>query len=176
MPYRAHRLTPVKSSSRRCGYRSSVIAAVAWPSIRCTTLTLAPADIANHAVVWRSPCGTNPSIPTSAQALSNARRYSSMGSSPPLARGHQCVRLVRVEAREPEDPDDPVASDTLRLALLSCVLFVLRSWRRRFCLTSLDSKIEIVDFPGLHDHRCGNQFPPPGGPFVEDRVKITALN
>ena len=63
-----------------------------------------------------------------------------------------------------------------RLAVLACVLYVLRSWRRRFYLTLLDSKIEIVDFPRLYDHRCGNQFPPPGGPFVEDRVKIIAIN
>ena len=52
----------------------------------------------------------------------------------------------------------------LRLAVLTCVL------------TRLDSKIEIVDFPRLYDHRCGNQFPASGGPFVEDRVKIIAIN
>jgi hypothetical protein len=52
----------------------------------------------------------------------------------------------------------------LRLAVLTCVL------------TRLDAKIEIVDFPRLYDHRCGNQFPASGGPFVEDRVKIIALN
>ena len=61
---------------------------MAWPSIRRTTFTLAPADIANDAVVWRNPWGTNPSIPISAQARSNARRYSSMGRSPPRWQGN----------------------------------------------------------------------------------------
>lgn len=41
------------------------MAAVAWPSMRCTTLTLAPALIASDAVVCRSPLGTSPSIPAS---------------------------------------------------------------------------------------------------------------
>lgn len=35
------------------------MAAVAGPSMRCTTVTLAPALIARDAVVCLSPCGTN---------------------------------------------------------------------------------------------------------------------
>jgi hypothetical protein len=114
------------------------MAVIAWPSMRCTNLTLAPSLIAipvtlrksltaleiagytagaivlhpsdfetielalsttnavEHiglpydpaqrrldAVVCLKPCGTKPSMPTATQALSNTRRYSSMGSSPP---------------------------------------------------------------------------------------------
>jgi hypothetical protein len=62
------------------------------------------------------------------------------------------------------DQHDRRRMSLVRLAVLTCVL------------TRLDSKIEIVDFPRLYDHRCGNQFPASGGPFVEDRVKIIALN
>ena len=80
--------TPDRSSSRRCPYRSKVIAAVAWPSMRCTTLTVAPALIAREAVGCRRPCGTRPSMPTCAHPLSNARRYFSMGSNPPRSRGN----------------------------------------------------------------------------------------
>jgi hypothetical protein len=51
--------TPVRSSMSRCLERSRVIAAVAWPSIRCTASTLAPAEIARLAVVCLRPsCAT----------------------------------------------------------------------------------------------------------------------
>lgn len=45
-----------RSESNRSAYVSSVIAALACPSIRCTTFGLAPAWIARLAAVWRSAC------------------------------------------------------------------------------------------------------------------------
>src|SRR5271166_1730840 len=48
--------TASKSESNKSAYASSVIAALAWPSIRWTTLTLAPALIARDAAVCRSAC------------------------------------------------------------------------------------------------------------------------
>ncbi len=41
---------------------SSVIAADAWPSIRCTAFTFAPELIASDAAVWRRSCGVSRGI------------------------------------------------------------------------------------------------------------------
>jgi hypothetical protein len=49
--------TSSRSSSNKSAYTSSVMLAIAWPSIRWTALTLAPAMIARLAAVWRRSCG-----------------------------------------------------------------------------------------------------------------------
>jgi hypothetical protein len=38
-------------------YTSSVMDALAWPNMRCTAFTLAPALTARDAAVWRRSCG-----------------------------------------------------------------------------------------------------------------------
>ena len=56
-PHFAHTLRDrVRSESNKSAYTSSVIAALAWPSIRWTTFGLAPALIAKEAAVCRSAC------------------------------------------------------------------------------------------------------------------------
>src|SRR5664280_1284122 len=50
-------------SGNRCPYRSSVMLAVACPSICWTTLTLPPAAIAKDAAVCRRPCGVSRGSP-----------------------------------------------------------------------------------------------------------------
>ncbi|MDQ1250311.1 MAG: hypothetical protein QG597_4690 [Actinomycetota bacterium] len=57
--------------------------AVLWPSILCTTLTFAPAEIVNEAQVCRNSCGTKSPSFTAAAALSNFHRNSPSGSHPP---------------------------------------------------------------------------------------------
>lgn len=66
-------------------YRSSVIAADAWPSMRCTAFTLAPALTARDAAVCRSSCGVSPGWPISAAALSNHNaRALRLRKTPPI--------------------------------------------------------------------------------------------
>jgi hypothetical protein len=52
--------TVSRSESNKSAYTSSVIAALTWPSILCTTFTFAPARIASDAAVCRSACAVTP--------------------------------------------------------------------------------------------------------------------
>jgi hypothetical protein len=78
--------TESRSSSSRSVYRSSVMAPDAWPSMRWTALTFAPADIARLAPVWRSSCGVELDAPMALAAASNqSRRALRLRRTPPFA-------------------------------------------------------------------------------------------
>jgi hypothetical protein len=55
-------------------YRSSVITALAWPSIDRTAFTCTPAAMASDAAVCRSSCGVSPGTPARAAARSKQQR------------------------------------------------------------------------------------------------------
>jgi hypothetical protein len=73
-PMQGQSATESRSSSSRSVYRSSVMAPDAWPSMRWTALTFAPADIARLAPVWRSSCGVELDAPMALAAASNQSR------------------------------------------------------------------------------------------------------
>jgi hypothetical protein len=70
---------------RRRAYASKVIAAKAWPSMRCTGLTLAPVATARLVAVCRRSCGAMQASPTDSAAGSKIRgRKLGLRSGPPF--------------------------------------------------------------------------------------------
>ena len=67
----------------------SVTAGVAWPSIRCTMTTLAPACTAREAALCRSPCGGDALYAGPLRRASNTRRRNRpLRSIPPRGAGN----------------------------------------------------------------------------------------